>query len=934
MPLGAYTLGGINASLVFSYTDSFFYNGGASQSAVDADTNWTKDATGTRFHYDTNGDIVEIGNDEMGEYFDPTTGNTRGLAIFEGRTNYTEVVTDWNASGYWGDNSGWIGHATDMADDVAASPYGASTAVRVTEDSQNRRHIVEEPQHTGLSTTLEYSYTGLMKDEDNADVDGRVITFLGGGAVTWETKNSFAVAGVNNRGGFGTITTPQRYAQSVANGDGFYETVLFGVIGQTSQYSGIAMSDRDDPYSGTLTNGWPSYSGDGTSSFLAVGYAMQTLGPAPRIKTDNTGTESRTDDILSIAAARFGSPTGTFCGYIKFYLEPTLETSDRVLLEFYENPTNYVRLFVDNSDEVQLDVVDGGSTTISATDTTNTVSQRASHTIAFRVKANDSGISVNGNTIQKDTNGTIINGIATLYVGATQAAGSYLDGYIEELAIYDGDISDADLEALNFGVVDLSAQDIESASEIDSPTAALSSVDLTPQDLVSLSEVDGPTIGQAHILASQNLESASELDGSTIGQTHAITGQDVESASEVDGPTPGQTQDLTAQALVSMSEIAAATLAQTHIFTGQDLISLSQIDSPTIAQDHTLTGQDVESASEIDSPTAAQANVLTGQDLESASEIDGPTIDQDHTLTGQDVESASEIDGPTIDQDHTLTGQDVESASEIDSPSMSGEESLVAQDIESASEVDGPTIGQDHTLSGQDLESASEVSNSTIGQDHSLTGQDVESASEIDGPIVGQEHDLTGQYLESASEIESPSPSGEIELTGQDLESASEIDGPTIGQEHALTGQDLESASELDAPSMEGVEGLVAANFESVSEIGQPALTHVVALTGQDLESASELDAPSIGQVHIFVAADLESASQVDNPTFSLLINLTAQDLESVSELDAPTLTNFLTSITYMALIGDPVRFALTGDASQYTLIGDPTNEAEETDGC
>ena len=60
--------------------------------------------------------------------------------------------------------------------------------------------------------------------------------------------------------------------------------------------------------------------------------------------------------------------------------------------------------------------------------------------------------------------------------------------------------------------------------------------DLTADDIESASEVSAPAIGQIHALTADDTESASELSAPAIWQSHDLTAGGVESASEVTAP--------------------------------------------------------------------------------------------------------------------------------------------------------------------------------------------------------------------------------------------------------------------------------------------------------------------------------------------------------------------------------------------------------------
>lgn len=278
---------------------------------------------------------------------------------------------------------------------------------------------------------------------------------------------------------------------------------------------------------------------------------------------------------------------------------------------------------------------------------------------------------------------------------------------------------------------------------------------LTAEDVESASEVTSPAIGQEHALDATDVESASEVTAATLGQEHALDATDVESASEVGTPALAEVHVLDATDVESASEVGTPAIAQEHGLDATDVESASEVTSPAIGQEHALLAEDVESASEVTSPNLAEAvTALLAEDVESASEVTSPNFAQVHGLDATDVESASEVTSAALGQEHALLGDDVESASEVGTPAFTTIHGLDATDVESASEVDTPAIGQTHALDATDVESASEVGTPSL----SLEGQ-IAGTGALDG------------YISTISGV------GEREIT-----STSDLDGyiPTV----------------------------------------------------------------------------------------------------------------------------------------------------------
>ena len=136
--------------------------------------------------------------------------------------------------------------------------------------------------------------------------------------------------------------------------------------------------------------------------------------------------------------------------------------------------------------------------------------------------------------------------------------------------------------------------------------------DLLADDVESASEVTSPSVGQEHALLADDTESASEVTSPTVGQVHALLADDVESASEVSSPTLAEADhELLADDVESASEVSSPAVGQVHALLADDVESASEVSSPEVGQEHGLLADDVESASEVSSPTAAIAGPAT-----------------------------------------------------------------------------------------------------------------------------------------------------------------------------------------------------------------------------------------------------------------------------------------------------------------------------------
>lgn len=225
---------------------------------------------------------------------------------------------------------------------------------------------------------------------------------------------------------------------------------------------------------------------------------------------------------------------------------------------------------------------------------------------------------------------------------------------------------------------------------------------LTADDVESASEVSSPNIGQSHALNASDVETASEVSAPVLGQIHALTADDVESASEVSAPLIGQAHGLTATDIESASEVSAPTIGQSYALTADDVESASEVSAPAIGQVHALSADDVEAATEVSNPAIADVgsgvHPLLAEDIEASSDVSAPAIGQVHVLTAESIESASEVTAPAVGQIHVLAANDTEAPSGVSSPAIGQVHMLVATDIASASAVSSPVLT--HVIAG------------------------------------------------------------------------------------------------------------------------------------------------------------------------------------------------------------------------------------------
>lgn len=218
--------------------------------------------------------------------------------------------------------------------------------------------------------------------------------------------------------------------------------------------------------------------------------------------------------------------------------------------------------------------------------------------------------------------------------------------------------------------------------------------DLTADDVEAASEVSAPQLWQVHALTGASVQSTSEVSAPALGQVHALTAASVESASEVSEPAATHIHVLQADSVEAASEVSAPALGQAHVLTATSVESASEVSAPVLAVEgtHDLTADDVEAASEVSAPELWQIHALVANSVQAASEVSAPALAQVHDLAAASVEAASEVSVPAFAQINALIPVSVEAASEVSAPALAQIHALVPVSVESASEVSTPAF--------------------------------------------------------------------------------------------------------------------------------------------------------------------------------------------------------------------------------------------------
>lgn len=141
-----------------------------------------------------------------------------------------------------------------------------------------------------------------------------------------------------------------------------------------------------------------------------------------------------------------GSYLGTpFSFVVRIDTKDLNSTGDRLLLDFYQDGNNYIRLVKNSSDAFRLLVVTGGSIVADMVDPTT--ARSGSMVVSGRLATNDCALCVNGSIVASDS--VVALPVPTaLYVGTTNAGTAPLDEGISALHVLDYGMSNSEMEAI------------------------------------------------------------------------------------------------------------------------------------------------------------------------------------------------------------------------------------------------------------------------------------------------------------------------------------------------------------------------------------------------------------------------------------------------------------------------------------------------------
>ena len=352
--------------------------------------------------------------------YDPITGESLGLQIFESRTNLLTYSEQF-------DNAAWGKSLIRLSANAATAPDGTNTAELITQDTGTGDHSVWEV----LSFTSGTVYTGSVYFKAGSAVK----------ATIWLQSNAFGmnkgiVVDLSTGAFAANVTVPDSYSIT-PSGNGWFRVSVTATASSTAYASlviGIANQSNQI-----------NYDGDGTSGLYIWGAQLEAGSfPTPYIPTTSS-TTTRAADIASISGTNFSSwyrqdEGSIYCEYsLPYNAESTYPSA-----WYFQNSdfTNWFGHSVTLGNKNCNFLIHTGTTVyLGNTNTLDNVK------FAVALKLNDAASSANASNVFTVTTTGPIPLVNSVYIGCRNA-GAQLNGCIKRIAYYPKRLTNIELIGL------------------------------------------------------------------------------------------------------------------------------------------------------------------------------------------------------------------------------------------------------------------------------------------------------------------------------------------------------------------------------------------------------------------------------------------------------------------------------------------------------
>ena len=404
----------------------------ANSRSLDSRITFTRASTAT--YVNSKGIIATAAINEPRFDHDPTSIESLGLLIEETRTN---IFTRSEEMG----NAVWVPNATLAAvtSNTAVAPDGATTADTFYELAANGAHTLSRTSNITVTANTVYCWSVFLKPNGRTTVD----LLMRNAAFT----DGFTLPSVTLTGD-GSVGTPTITGSGVVSGsgidaypNGWYRAWISGTIDAVSTVMANFLY---------LRNVSTSYLGDGSSGVYVWGQQLeQGAFPTSYIPTVASAV-ARSADLASMTGTNFSSWYNSLEGTIVSDSSFSGILTAQIAVVISDNTSNnYISIQTNPSTATtsRANIVTGGVTQAALGFASSFVAD-VNNKLALSYKLNDFAFSVDGQTVNTDTSGTLPT-VSRMYLFASQAGGTVYSGHLASLYFYPKALSDAETQSIS-----------------------------------------------------------------------------------------------------------------------------------------------------------------------------------------------------------------------------------------------------------------------------------------------------------------------------------------------------------------------------------------------------------------------------------------------------------------------------------------------------
>jgi hypothetical protein len=351
---------------------------------------------------------------------DYTNGSCPSLLVEPQRTNVATYSEDFT-------NVSWPKLECSITSNTTNSPSGILNADSLIESTSNGRHMLYKAFTSVIGTSYALSVFCKQNTRRYANINLKTTTTASprfSALFDLQTGTNVSTSSVGTPTGTSFSIVPY--------GNGWYKISITMIAASTSTELEISASSTSTP---TLSEGSPSYLGDGTSGIYLWGAQLeQGAYPTSYIPTV-ASTVTRNADVISKTgiSSLIGQTEGTL-----YWDATNLFTSGtRSLALMYTSGSSFFQIYLNSSNQIRVDI--NGSFLFLG----GSISANTQYKIAFAYKSGNYALYLNGVQIATSTSTTIPSTLNDLYIG--NSLGSEQSGSYKSVQLYKTRLTDEQL---------------------------------------------------------------------------------------------------------------------------------------------------------------------------------------------------------------------------------------------------------------------------------------------------------------------------------------------------------------------------------------------------------------------------------------------------------------------------------------------------------